>query len=97
MRARAGLKQAPLIGEVSVERVTLNARAFGNHTEGRRRRADAAVQVDGSLDDAAPGFRLLLGAALEGIFAGHFISVHISVHPLLTGISYFTTHICTSI
>ena len=36
-----------------------------------QRRADAAVQVDRGFDDAAPGFRLLLGAALEGVGPRH--------------------------
>ena len=47
-----------------------------------QRRADAAVQLDGGFDDALPGFRLLLGAALEGVGPCH---------------AYFIALICASI
>ena len=59
-----------------IERVALNAGALRDHAERRARRADAAVQVDRGFDDAPPGFRLLLGTALEGVGPGHVISLH---------------------
>ena len=92
---RAGEEQAALIGKMRIERVPLNAGALGDHAERRLRRADAAVQIDRGFDDALPGLRLLLGAALEGVGPCHSISLHTYVHPLLTSPPNFTTHICT--
>ena len=71
VQSRAGQAQAALVGEMRIERVALHAGALGHHAEGRLRRADAAVQLDRGLDDALPGLRLLLGAALEGVGPGH--------------------------
>jgi hypothetical protein len=47
--------------------VALNARPHGHHADGRARRSDAAVQLDGGLDDALPGLGLLLGTPFEGV------------------------------
>ncbi len=68
---RAGQIKAPLIGKMRIERVPLNAGPLGHHADRRERRSDAAVQIDGGFDDALPGLRLLLGAALEGVGPCH--------------------------
>jgi glyoxylase-like metal-dependent hydrolase (beta-lactamase superfamily II) len=51
------------------------------------------VQIHGGFDDALPGLRLLLGAALQGVSAGHSISLHKYVHPLLT-VARISLYIC---
>jgi hypothetical protein len=49
----------------------LNAGPFSYHAHVGERRSDAAVQVDRGFHDAPAGLRLLLGAALHRIGAGH--------------------------
>jgi hypothetical protein len=39
------------------------------------------MQLDGGFDDALAGGRLGFGAALQGVSAGHGISLHDYVHP----------------
>jgi hypothetical protein len=51
--------------------MALNAGALGDHTDGRARRPDTAVQVDSRFDDTAPRFGLLLGPSLQGVGASH--------------------------
>ena len=70
-QARAGEEEAPLVGEVGVQGVPLNAGPLGHHAEAGERRPDAAVQLDGGLHDASLGVGLPLGAALQRVGPGH--------------------------
>jgi hypothetical protein len=74
-QARAGEQQAPLVREMRIEGVPLHARALGDHGEAGARRAEAAVQVHRRLDDAKACLGLPLGAALQGVGAGHVILI----------------------
>ena len=64
-----------------IKSVPLNAGPFRHHADGGERGTDAAMQIDGGFDNALSGLCLLLGAALEGVFPGHIISLHSYVHP----------------
>ncbi len=72
---RASKVKAPLIGKMGIKRVSLNAGLLSHHAEGGERRPYTAVQVDGGFDNSSPCLRLLLGAALQSVGAGHFILV----------------------
>ena len=82
--ARAGEQQAALVGKMRIEGVPLHAGAFRHHAHRGGRGTDAAVQRDGGFHDPLPGLGLLLGAAPQGVGPGHVISLHSSVHPILT-------------
>src|SRR5262245_43013931 len=70
-----------------VQRMALNAGPFGDHAEGRKRRPDAAVQIDGRFDDASPRLRLLLSAPLEGVGSAHFRCTRACIH--IDRLAYF--------
>lgn len=69
----AGEKQFAPCWEMCVDRMTLHARALGNSADARARRSPCGMQVNGRLDNAPTGFRLVLRAPLQGI--GSF-SIH---------------------
>ena len=54
-----------------IERVPLNTRSLGHHADGGGRRPDAAMQINGSLDDTLARLRLLIGPLLEGVCSCH--------------------------
>lgn len=49
--ARAGVDETPLIGEMCIECVSLDPGAFGDLRDGRSRRAQGAVKLQGCLGD----------------------------------------------
>ena len=73
---RARLEQRGLVREVRVDGVPLDAGALGDRGDGRARRADGRVQLDGGLDDAMPCLRLPFCPALELVPSS---SLHTSV------------------
>jgi hypothetical protein len=77
--------------------VPLNTGPLGDHADRRERRSDASMQIDGGLDDALPGRRLVLGAALEGVGPCHVNLVALSCAIIIDKPSNFDTHHCTSI
>src|SRR3954463_6758099 len=79
---------------MGIESVPLNARPFRHHADAGERGTNAAMELDGGFHNTPPGFRLLLGAACEGVSPGHFILLHCDVHPILTRASIFATQSC---
>jgi hypothetical protein len=64
---RAGAEERIGVGEVSVERVALDARALGDCAERGHRGARGAVQLDRGLDDPPPSVGLPLGSDLHPV------------------------------
>ena len=79
----AGKKQFPLGRKMRIDRVPLHARALGDGADARARRSQLGVQINGRLDDAAAGFRLILGASLQA-YSGVSESLHSYCTLILT-------------
>src|SRR5262245_5203230 len=77
-----------------IEGMALNAGPFSHHADGRQRRSDAAVQIDRRFDDAPPGFRLLLGPALEGVGPCHVNFITLTCAMIIDKARKLDTHSC---
>jgi hypothetical protein len=77
-----------------IERVPLNAGSLGDHADGRSRRANAAMQIDGGFDDAPAGFRLLLGSAFEGVGSCHHNLITLTCAFNIDKCQNFDTQLC---
>ena len=74
--AEQALEERPLIREVRVHGVSLNAGPLRDRHDRRPRGADGRVQVDGRFDDPLPRLRLTLGAPLELVLPTHCTIVY---------------------
>jgi hypothetical protein len=66
---RAGEKQIPLLREVGIVSVPLDARALGNLRNRRTRRPKSGVQIEGRFDDPQPRLCLLFRSPSHTVVA----------------------------
>jgi hypothetical protein len=92
MKARASHPKAALVGEMSIERVTLNTGPLRHHAEGRVCGTHTAVQVDGRLDDSPARVRLPLRAPFQGVGPAHDDFVTLSCALIVDKLEIITTH-----
>src|SRR5262245_16204312 len=73
---RAGREERVLVREVRVDGMAFDACLGGDGRDRRSRRADAGVEFDRRLDDAAAGLRLPFGSPLQLVLPCHCTTVY---------------------